>query len=192
VTRLNDPDASLIERTRRGDHQAFGELVRRYQDVSFRVAFIITGSAEDAEDAAQEGFVRAYQSIDRFRLEAPFRPWLLRIVANAARTRRGRAARRLALPLAEADSSQAIVDTQPTPDAVAIADEQAAELLNMLAMMRPDDQQVISLRYFVDLSEAEMAEVLNCPRGTVKSRLSRALSRLRLAMNDTTQAVPRG
>jgi RNA polymerase sigma-70 factor (ECF subfamily) len=166
--------------------------VRRYQDVSFRVAFIITGSAEDAEDAAQEGFVRAYRSIDRFRLEAPFRPWLLRIVANAARTRRGRAARRLALPLAEADSSQAIVDTQPTPDVVAIADEQAAELLNTLAMMRPDDQQVISLRYFVDLSEAEMAEVLNCPRGTVKSRLSRALSRLRVALNDTTQAVPRG
>jgi RNA polymerase sigma factor (sigma-70 family) len=166
--------------------------VRRYQDVSFRVAFVITGSAEEAEDAAQEGFVRAYRSLDRFRIEAPFRPWLLRIVANAARTRRGRAARRLTLTLPDADARRALVDTQPTPEAVAMADEQAAELLSALATMRPEDQQVIALRYFIELSEAEMAEVLRCPRGTVKSRLSRSLGRLRIAMTDSSPAVRHG
>lgn len=187
-----ESDASLIERVRLGDHQAFGELVRRYQAVAFRVAFVITGSADEAEDAAQEGFVRAYRSIDRFRPDAPFRPWLLQIVANAARTRRGRAARQLTLSVSNPTAAVERADGAPSPEAVALADERARELLATLSTMRPEDQRVIALRYFVDLSEAEMAEALRCPRGTVKSRLSRALARLRAALDESSPAVPNG
>jgi RNA polymerase sigma-70 factor (ECF subfamily) len=186
----NESDASLIERTRRGDHQAFEELVRRYQAVAFRVAYLITGSAVEAEDAAQDAFVRAYQSIDRFRPDAPFRPWLLQIVANAARTRRGRVARQLALNAGMPDPTLDLADGAPSPEALVLAQERASELLSMLDAMRPEDQQVIALRYFVDLSEAEMADALGCPRGTVKSRLSRALGRLRSALDETSRAVP--
>lgn len=178
----------MITRTQHGDHQAFAELVRRYQAVAFRVAYILLGSAEEAEDAAQEGFIRAYRSIDRFRLDSPFRPWLLRIVANAARTRRGRSRRHVSFSLS-VPGHQDVTDPSRSPEALAIADETAAELLATLSTMRDDDQQVIALRYFAELSEAEMAEILHCARGTVKSRLSRALGRLRSAMAASTRKV---
>src|SRR2546423_9669693 len=80
-------DSSLVKRAQRGDEAAYEEIVQRYQQVAFRAAYVITGSAADAEDAAQEGFVKAYRAIERFRPGAPLRPWLLRIVANEARNR---------------------------------------------------------------------------------------------------------
>jgi len=151
--------------------------VRRYQDVAFRLAYTILGSAEVAEDAAQEGFVRAYHALDRFRLVAPVRPWLLTIVANAARTRRATAARRPTLSLqAVATASD---DSARSPEAAARVAEQRLELLGAVNALRDDDQRVIAYRYFLDPSEAEMAQILGCARGTVKSRLSRALTRLR-------------
>lgn len=180
----------MIARSQHGDQQAFAELVRRYQAVSFRVAYIITGSAEEAEDAAQEGFIRAYRSIERFRMDLPFRPWLLRIVANVARTHRGRVVRHLALSLREPAPSDVATDGSGSPEAIAIADESAAELMTALKTLRLEDQQVIGLRYFLDLSEAETAAVLGCARGTVKSRLSRALVRLRSAIAAPSREVP--
>jgi RNA polymerase sigma-70 factor (ECF subfamily) len=152
--------------------------VRRYQDVAFRLAYTILGSAEEAEEAAQEGFVRAYRALDQFRLDAPVRPWLLTIVANAARTRRATAARRPILTL-EAAATHASDDPAQSPEAVALFADQRRELLGAVNALRDDDQRVIAYRYFLDLSEAEMAEILGCARGTVKSRLSRALGRLR-------------
>lgn len=190
ASRLNEPDAALIARTQQGDQQAFAELVRRYQAVSFRVAYIVTGSAEEAEDVAQEGFVRAYRSIDRFRLELPFRPWLLRIVANAARTHRVRAARHLALSLSQPSPPHGETDGSASPENFAIAAEAASELMTAFQTLRRQDQQVIALRYFVELSEAEMAAALGCARGTVKSRLSRALGRLRSVVAAGAGEVP--
>jgi RNA polymerase sigma factor (sigma-70 family) len=174
---LDDMESGLVERARRGDIRAYEELVRRYQDVAFRLAYTILGSAEEAEDAAQEGFVRAYHALGRFRPGAPVRPWLLTIVANAARTRRATSARRPTLTL------QAVAtvadDSARSPEAVALVAEQRLELLGAVNALRDDDQRVIAYRYFLDLSEAEMAQLLGCARGTVKSRLSRALTRLR-------------
>ncbi|TMG03819.1 MAG: sigma-70 family RNA polymerase sigma factor, partial [Chloroflexi bacterium] len=80
-------DSQLIERAQRGDSAAYEEIVQRYQQIVFRTAYVITGSSADAEDAAQEGFVKAYRALDRFRSGADLRPWLLRIVANEARNR---------------------------------------------------------------------------------------------------------
>jgi len=91
-------DTDLIARARSGDDHAFGMLVARHQTVAFRTAYVICGEAADAEDAAQEAFIKARAAIGRFRPEAPFRPWLLTIVANEARNRRRAAGRRRALP----------------------------------------------------------------------------------------------
>jgi RNA polymerase sigma factor (sigma-70 family) len=173
-------DAELVERARQGDVSAYEQLVRRYQDLAARTAYVITGGAADAQDAVQEGFVKAYYALGRFRAGAPFRPWLLRIVANEAINRR-RAARRhtnLALRAAE---GRLTGDAVPSPEGAALAQEEQQELLAAMAGLRPEDRLVIAYRFWFDLSEAEMAEALGCARGTVKSRLSRAIGRLREA-----------
>lgn len=179
----------LVERSRSGDTDAYAQLVRHYQTLAFRTAWLITGSAPDAEEAVQDAFVKAYAALARFRHDAPFRPWLLRIVANEARNRRVAAGRRVALTLRA--GAFAPTDAGLSPEAFALAAEERATLLAALALLRDDDQQVISCRYFLDLSEAETAAVLGCPRGTVKSRLSRALGRLRtaLAVRDAREAT---
>src|SRR5581483_3685105 len=92
-------ESALIERARRGDAAAYATLVERYQDVGFRVAYLVTRDAGEAEDAAQEGFFKAYRALDRFQSGAPFRPWILRIIANEARNRRTSAGRRAELAL---------------------------------------------------------------------------------------------
>ena len=175
---LHETESELVDRARRGDIPAFEELVRRYQDVAFRVAYTILGSADEAEDATQEGFIRVFHALDRFRGGEPVRPWLLTIVANAARTRRTAASRRPALTLNEAAMHPAD-DAARTPEAMVLVAEQRRELLGAVNAMGEADQRVIVYRYFLDLSEAEMAELLGCARGTIKSRLSRALGRLR-------------
>lgn len=171
-------DTDLIERARRGDVGAYEGLVRRYQEMAFRVAYLTTADAAEAEDACQEAFVKAYLALDRFKPGAPFRPWLLRIVANEARNRRKAAGRRANLAV-RAAASRPSGDAAPSPEAAALAAEQQSLLLDALNQLHEDDRLVIAYRYFLDLSEAEMAEALGCPRGTVKSRLSRALARLR-------------
>jgi RNA polymerase sigma-70 factor (ECF subfamily) len=112
-----------------------------------------------------------------FRPDAPFRPWLLRIVANEAKNRVRSSVRRSAEPLDER-----IVSLEPSPHELAERTEQRRELLDAIRTLGPENQQIIAYRYFLDLSESEMADLLECPRGTVKSRLSRATSRLRDAM----------
>lgn len=155
--------------------------MQRYQEVAFRVAYLIVGSAQEAEDAAQDGFLRAYRALGQLRADAPLRPWLLTIIANVARTRRARAAQHPTVELgAAADRAVDVVDA--SPEQVAMIAEQRRELLAAIQGLRPEDREVIAGRYFLDLSEAEMAGVLGCPRGTVKSRLSRALQRLRLQL----------
>jgi RNA polymerase sigma factor (sigma-70 family) len=178
VGRPLDDESELVERAKGGDDRAYGVLVERYQALAFRIAFLLTRSAEEAEDAAQEGFVKAYYALGRFRRGAPFRPWLLQIVANEARNRRRSAGRREALRL-RAAGEQLSGDAAPSPEASAVASERRAVLLEALEGMREEDRLVIACRYFLDLSEEETAAALGWRRGTVKSRLSRALGRLR-------------
>jgi RNA polymerase sigma factor (sigma-70 family) len=184
---LDDTESDLIERARQGDAAAFEEIVCRYQEIAFRVAFVIDGSAEEAEEAALEGFLRAHRSLGRFRAGAPLRPWLLTIVANAARTRRAAAARHPTLPL-NIVADRVADDADDLPEAAVLAAEKRHELLIAVHALRADDQQVIASRYFLGLSEAETAEVLGCARGTVKSRLSRALQRLRVNLTSPASA----
>jgi RNA polymerase sigma factor (sigma-70 family) len=160
--------------------------VRRYQDVAIRTAYLVCPEA-DADDAVQESFLKAYAALPRFRDGAPLRPWLLRIVTNEARNRRRSAGRRqgLALRAAAASGDPTGGQTVPGPEAVVIAAETRSELLAALETLRDDDREVLGARFLLDLSEAETAETLGLPRGTVKSRTSRALARLRDALAAT-------
>jgi RNA polymerase sigma factor (sigma-70 family) len=170
-------DAELIERARGGEIVAYEELVRRYQAVAVRTAHLIAPDG-DAEDATQEAFVKAYAALARFRPDAPFRPWLLRIVANEARNRRRSATRRTGLALRAVEDRRPD-DAAPSPESAVLAGERRSTLVNAVNALRDEDREVIAVRFFLDLSEAEAATTLGIPRGTVKSRLSRALGRLR-------------
>jgi len=167
-------DAVLVERAQHGDTEAYGELVRRYQALATRTAYVITGLSTEAEDAAQDGFTKAYFALGRFRTGAPFRPWLLRIVANEAKA----AGRRPTVDLSIAEDRPS-GDTALSPEEAALASERRTFVLGALRKLREEDRLVIAYRYFMQLSEAEMADALGVARGTVKSRLSRALGRLR-------------
>jgi RNA polymerase sigma-70 factor (ECF subfamily) len=172
------PESDLVERARAGDAQAYEALVREHQGIAFRTAYLITGSAADAEEAAQDGFVKAYRALGRFRRDAPFRPWVLEIVANEARNRRRSAGRRAALALRAAGEVPS-GDAAPSPEGEVLAAAEREGLLAAVNELREDDRLVIGCRYFLDLSEEETAAALGIRRGTVKSRLSRALERLR-------------
>jgi RNA polymerase sigma factor (sigma-70 family) len=169
----------LVERAKGGDTDAYAALVRGHEEIAFRTAVLITGDAAEAEEAAQDGFVKAYRALHRFRSSEPLRPWLLTIVANEARNRRRAGGRRAALALRVADEERPSREAAPSPEAALLASEQRATLLAALGRLREDDRLVIGCRYLLDLSEAETAAALGLPRGTVKSRLSRGLERLR-------------
>ncbi len=150
--------------------------------MAIRTAHLVCPEA-DADDAVQAAFLKAYAALGRFRDGAPVRPWLLRIVTNEARNRRRSAGRRAGLALraaaASGDPGRAAV---PGPEAEVIAAETRTELLAALGTLRDDDREVLGARFLLGLSEAETAEALGIPRGTVKSRTARALSRLREAL----------
>jgi RNA polymerase sigma factor (sigma-70 family) len=171
-------DAALAERAQRGDERAFEELVRMYQGIAFRTAYLLTGSSADAEDAAQVGFVKAWSALPRFRRGAPFKPWLLRIVANEAHNRRRAAGRAAALEL-RATAAQPPGDAAPSPEGAALGREDRDALLAAVNRLDERDRDVLTCRYFLELSEEETAAVLHVRRGTVKSRTARALARLR-------------
>ena len=171
-------DAELVERAMRGDLRAWETVVRRYQGIAFRTAYLLCGSAADAEEAAQDGFVKAYRALGRFRRGSPLRPWLLRIVANEARNRRRAAGRREALAVRAAAQDRP-GDAVPSPEAALLSAEQRSGLLEAVNRLSDEHRDAIACRYFLELSEEETAAALGVRRGTVKSRLARALARLR-------------
>ena len=186
VRPLNDPslaDGELVDRARRGDVAAYEQLVERYQQPLFRAAYLITRSAADAQEAAQDAFVKAHAALGGFRSGAPLRPWLMRIAINEARNRRRAAGRREALAV-RAAAERPSEGADPSPEAALLAAERRRELLRALERLREDDRLVIGCRFFFDLSERETAEALGWRLGTVKSRQSRALTRLRAELGE--------
>ena len=172
-------EAEVLARVRAGDRDAYAELVRRHAPTAVRTAALL-GAGAEAEDVVQEAFVKAYSGLGRFRDGAPFRPWLLQIVANETRNLH-RAARRPA-----ARERSAWVRTEPLllaaavdePASAALSGERRDELVRALAQLSDPHRRVVTCRYLLDLDEAETSAVLGWPRGTVKSRLHRALDRL--------------
>lgn len=152
--------------------------MRAHQQIALRVAYLTLRDPHEAEDAAQEAFVKAYRALGRFRTQAPFRPWLLQIVRNEALNRRRRAGRQhhLAVRLASDTSSQ---DAASSPEADFLDGERRRLLLEALESLPSRYRVVVEHRFLAGLSEAETATVLRLPPGTVKSRTSRGLDRLR-------------
>jgi RNA polymerase sigma-70 factor, ECF subfamily len=169
-------ETALIERVQRGDVAAFGQLVEVHQNAAQRMAMLLGLSPDDAADAVQEAFVRAYRAIARFTLGKPFRPWLTSIVVNEVRGLHRRAGRRARL--AEKVAALPHVHAEG-PEIDNLRHERTGIVLEALARLREHDRLPIIYRYFLEFSEAEIADALRVPRGTVKSRLSRALVRLR-------------
>lgn len=171
-------ESTLIERAAAGEAAAWEPLVLAHQQPVFRLAYLLLGDPDEAEDVAQETFVQAWNHLRRFDRSRPLRPWLLRIAANLATNRRRSAARYVAA---------LIRARRAEPNAAGIEESSAAQaesrqLWQAVRRLPPPDQQIIYLRYFLDLSVSETADVLQTPEGTVKSRASRALERLRLVI----------
>jgi RNA polymerase sigma-70 factor (ECF subfamily) len=151
--------------------------VRAHEELAFRVAYLVVRDAAEAEDVAQEAFVRAYKSLRRFDARRPFRPWLLRIVTNLAINSRRSSRRR--------DAMTARVERDTSRRSGADVAEQAAQaeearrVWEAVATLRPEEQTLVYLRYFLGVSEEAAATAIGRPAGTVKSRLHRALRRLR-------------
>jgi RNA polymerase sigma factor (sigma-70 family) len=185
VSRPLTSEAELVRRARGGDGAAFDQLVRAHQDIAFRTAWLVCGSSADAQDAAQEAFVKAWRALGRFRQGAPFRPWLLAIVANEARNRRRSAGRREALALRAAAAQRRPSDGAASPpEAAVLQAERRDTLLAALERLGDDDRAVLGCRHLLGLGEEETAAALGLRRGTVKSRTSRALERLRAELGD--------
>jgi RNA polymerase sigma-70 factor, ECF subfamily len=178
--------SDLIDRARSGDNTAWEALVREHQDAVFRLSFLLLADSDEAADLAQETFIRAFRSLSRFDTSRPLRPWLLTIAVNLARNRRRSLGRYLAALRRFGQASP-----EPVAQLAETSGQQweAQQLWLAVRRLRSTDQQVIYLRFFLELSEAEMAATLNVAAGTIKSRLHRALGRLRGVVNEDFPAL---
>lgn len=174
-----------------GERDAFGELVRRHAPTALRTASLL-GAGADAEDVVQEAFVKAYGALGRFRPGAAFRPWLLRIVVNEARNLHRTTGRRAARERSAWQRTEPLLSTPEShdPPAAVLSQERRAQLVRGLSELSEAHRQVVTCRYLLDLDEAETATVLGWPRGTVKSRLHRALGRLSEALPGPAGGTP--
>ncbi len=174
---ITNDDRDLLRRARVGDRDAFAEIVRAHQAHALRLATAISGDSTEAYDIVQEAFMKAHQALATVRDDQALRPWLMRIVANqaknAARGRHRREARH---------QRHVVLRAQPPagPDEVALGAIEAQCLLEAMGRLADNDRHVLAYRYFAGLSEAETAVALGIAAGTVKSRTSRALLRLRI------------
>jgi RNA polymerase sigma factor (sigma-70 family) len=172
----------VLARVRAGDTAAFAELVNRHAPMARRLA-VFSGAGSDADDVVQEAFVKAYRSLSSFRDGADFRPWLLRIVINESRNLHRGTSRRSDRELRVVRGEARLV-TGSDPAEVAVGEERREALLGAIRTLPVDLREVVTCRYLLELSEAETAESLDIPHRTVKSRLRRALARLRGELPD--------
>jgi RNA polymerase sigma-70 factor (ECF subfamily) len=171
----------LILRAQDGNADAFGQLVTHHQQAVYNIAYRLTGNRQEAEDVAQEAFVKTYRTLDRFDSKRPFAPWLYRITTNTALNwiKRRR-------PEAELDEELASSNTTPTPETLVITAETGNRLRTAIAELPPNYRAVIELRHFQGLSYHEMSEALNAPLSDVKSWLFRARRRLRKTLTQAS------
>ena len=177
-------DTEIVARVRAGDRDAYAHLVSRHAPMAIRTAALL-GAGADAEDVVQDAFVKAYAALDRLRPGAPFRPWFLRIVTNETRNLHRSGGRRSAREQRAFARTEPLLRQRPDdPAEAALADERHDALVRGLATLSGPHREVVTCRYLLDLDEAETAQVLGWPRGTVKSRLHRALRQLQSALQE--------
>ena len=176
-------ERDLVERARAGDHGAYATLVREHEQAAFRVAYVLLGSAADAEDVAQEAFVKAYRALGRFRAGSPFRPWLLRIVGNEARNHR-RAAGRRSVPSGSGARARAGAERVSRRTTSSSGARAARHLLAAVDALAEGERTAILARYVIGLTDEETAAALGVPRATVKMRAWRGLKKLRRELGE--------
>jgi RNA polymerase sigma-70 factor (ECF subfamily) len=181
-------DAGLIALCRQGQDTAFDALVLRHQNQAYAVALRMLGDPDDAKDVAQDAFVRAYRSLESFRGEAKFSTWLIAIVMNLCRNKRRWWMRRKRLIVASIDApveteedalESQVADPSPGPASQVASHETQARIAEALGMLDDDSREVVVLRDVQGLAYDEIARLLGCELGTVKSRLARARMKLR-------------
>ena len=180
-------EPGLVRAAQKGDAAAFEEIVRRYQKAVYRVAYGVTRNAADADDLAQETFVRAWRALDRFRPDEPLYPWLSRIAINLSYSlfrRRRRRPETSIEPLVEAGQQWAGTED---PERDAAERERDDKIAESFAELKEDHRAVLVLRVVEGLSYDEIARTLGVPVGTVRSRLSRARSELRAGLLSRTE-----
>jgi RNA polymerase sigma-70 factor (ECF subfamily) len=182
-------ETTLIQRATNGEAAAWEPLMLAHQEPVFRFAYLFLGDADDAEDITQETFLRAYHNLKRFDPTRPLRPWLLSIAANLAKNRHRSAARYLA---ALTRSFRAEPSTVVDVEGHALHRQDADHLWKAVRQLNADDQQIIYLRFFLDLSTADAAQALDVAEGTVKSRLNRAIGRLRVIIKNSFPTLSEG
>ena len=187
-------EAALIANAQRGDLEAFDALVLRHQPEVFAVAVRMLGDRDEAQDVAQDAFVRAYRSIGAFRGDAKLSTWLVSITMNLCRNRRRWWARRRRIIVASLDDpidteegalEREIADPAPSPASAAERHELQQQLAGALQLLSEGERSIVVLRDIQGHAYEEIAEVLHCRVGTVKSRLSRARLRLRALLDGT-------
>jgi len=178
-------EAELVKRAQAGDAEAFAALVTEHQRFVYNLALRAMSNAHEAEDVAQEAFVRAWLALPNFRRQAQFRTWLYRIVTNLCCNRLPRLRRDLsALSEEDVDEYAAPVDERADPAYDIEADERRAFLHQRMAALPESYRLLVSLRYQEELSYDEIADVLGLPLGTVKTGLFRARAQLREALRE--------
>ena len=169
----------LISRARGGDREAFGALVEQYRDNVYRLAYRMCGNAYDADEAAQEAFVAAWRALPNFRGDAKFSKWLYRLTTNAAIDVMRREKRHQTVGDGEMVD---LADDADSPQETVERTEQQEAMQKALATLSEEYREVLLLRYMEELDYAEIAEVLQLPSGTVKSRINRAKAALKTAL----------
>jgi len=175
-------DTELILAIKAGDRDALAALVGRHQRAAIRVAAVALGSPDAADDVAQEAFVKLYHSIERFRIGERVEPWLFRIVTNTARNRLRSETRQRALQVRAAAQ---VAINPPGPDEVVVHGDDRQQMIAAIGRLRFEDRLILTYRWFEEMTEAEMAAALQCRPGTVKSRLNRAMVRLRAELGES-------
>lgn len=179
-------ETDLILRARQGDDEAWAELIHLHQEAVFRLAYLHLSDAAEAEDAAQECFIRAYRNLQRFDISKPMRPWLLSIVTNLAHNRR-RSVGRYWAALQRAAQSQPLVTSGQEVKIEIYADRN--ELRLAVRKLPRAMQTILYLRYFLEIPIEETAQVLKLAEGTVKSQTHRALERLRAIIKENYPSI---
>jgi RNA polymerase sigma-70 factor (ECF subfamily) len=174
---MNDQDA--ISLLGEGNISGLADLVRKYQDSAIQAAYLVTSDADMAKDIAQAAFVRIYERIHQFDGARPFRPWLMRIVINDAIKASRRRNRQVSLDGEEPSLGDLLADESPGPAARMEEMEYRQAVRSALKRLSPEQRAAVVMRYFLEMTEDEMAENATLPRGTVKSRLYRARQQLR-------------
>ncbi len=166
---------NIIARARRGDADAFEQLVVAYRDQVFRLALRMCGSEADADEVAQEAFLSAWKALPNFRGESQFSTWLYQLTTHAAIDLMRREKRQIAADITEVSAA----DPAPSPQQQAEQSEQREIVRDAILQLAPEQREVVVLRFMEELSYEEIGAVLKLPSGTVKSRLNRAKAQLK-------------